>query len=508
MAGLASSSNDRAGERSRAERDQEIVDRRLAVERALTVGCPVWLLFFAVDVYVVFLLGADAPLRWFGFWRVVIGVVMLVSMMTLKRSRTFGGMIAAEMGAFCGASFGVALLATRYGGLTSHYVQGMSIVIMFHSAAIPDRFRRGLSLSMVMAAFYPGVMAAAALWDPRIATQWRTPAQLYLFIQDFVFVFATAIMAPIGGHLVWAARKQVFEARKLGRYRLKARIGVGGGGEVWLAEDEQEKREIALKILERAASTRPGARARFEREARAAMSLSCRHTIRVFDWGASDDGVCFIAMELLDGADLGTVVRGGGPIAPERAVHFARQACASLGEAHAGGILHRDIKPENLFVCRIGDEVDVLKVLDFGLAKVARPDNDDATLTQGVFVGGTPLYMAPETCAGLEGDSRSDVYSLGATLYFVLTGTPPFTADTTAGILEKHLRSQPEPPSQRVPIPAELERVILRCLAKRPAERFSSVRELDAALAACGPSWTQRDARALWSMRGPAVHAG
>jgi serine/threonine-protein kinase len=327
-----------------------------------------------------------------------------------------------------------------------------------------------------------------------------------LFAQDYLFVLTTALLGAAASHLVWAARKQVFEARKLGRYRLKMRIGVGGSGEVWLATDDQQKRDVAVKILDREAAQRPGARARFEREARAAMRLHDPHTIRVFDYGASDDGVCFIAMELLDGADLATLVKLHGPMPPDRVVHFARQACASLAEAHESGILHRDVKPENLFATRRGDEVDVLTLLDFGLAKVARPE-DDATLTQGGFMGGTPLYMAPEVCTGAEADARSDLYSLGGVLYFLATGRPPFLGESVAAVMNKHIHELPRPPSEVAPVPAELEKVIMRCLAKRPDDRFASARALDAALKLAGGDWSAEQARAAWSVQAPIVRA-
>lgn len=499
----SSSSSGRSGQRGRSEHDEELDARRQAVARALTIGAPVWLAFFPVDVFVVALLGADASIGWFALWRAGVAAVMVVATGAAARARTMAASIAAEMTAFGAAAFGVAVLATRYGGLDSYYIQGMSIVIMYHAAAVPDRLGRGVALSISLAAIYPLVMAAASLFHPEIAAQWHG-RPLWIFVQNFMFVFTTAILAPIGSYFVWAARRQVFEARKLGRYRLKARIGVGGSGEVWLADDERARREVALKILDRQAAQRPGARARFEREAKAAMSLHDPHTIRVFDWGASDDGVCFIAMELLDGTDLATQVRLHGRIVPARAVHFARQACASLVEAHAAGILHRDIKPENLFAARIGDEVDVVKLLDFGLAKVVMPD-EDVTLTHGAFVGGTPRYMAPEVCAGRDADARSDLYSLGATLYFLVTGTPPFSGDSTGALFDQHLRQEPEPPSRRAPVPAALEEVILRCLAKDPAQRFASAAELDRALEACASGWSQKDARVFWSMRGMPV---
>ena len=217
----------------------------------------------------------------------------------------------------------------------------------------------------------------------------------------------------------------------------------------------------------------------------AASGLQSPHTIRVFDFGASDDGVWFMAMEHLEGMDLATLVDEVGPLPVARVVRFARQACAALSEAHDAGVVHRDVKPDNLFVCRLGDEDDFLKMLDFGIAKIE--GSEEASVTRAGWVHGTPSYMSPEACNGAGVDARSDIYSLGAVIYFLLTGVPPFQAPTGAAVMLAHVSEEPEPPSSRgVRVPADLERVVLRCLDKDPDARFQSARELDEALAACG----------------------
>jgi serine/threonine-protein kinase len=501
------SSRSRAGDRARVELEQDREERRIAVARALVIGAPVWLSFFSLDLFCWALIGVGAPLVFFVVVRAVVAVPLAAGAMVTRRPGSSDrSVIAWELIAFGSASLGVAVLATRYGGLTSRYVQGMSIVIMYHAAAVPDPWWRKSWMLLAQALLFPATMAVAALFDGHIAAQWRSPMEIFRFIESYVFVVGTALMGSAASHLVWAARKQVFEARKLGRYRLKMRIGAGGSGEVWLATDEQQKRDVAVKILDRDAANRPGARARFEREAKAAMSLSGPHTIRVFDYGASDDGVCYIAMELLDGADLGTLVKLRGPMPTERVIHFARQACQSLAEAHEAGILHRDVKPENLFATRRGDELDVLTLLDFGLAKVARPE-DDATLTQGSFMGGTPLFMAPEVCAGLDADVRSDLYSLGGVMYFLVCGRPPFAGESAAAVMNKHIHEAPRPPSEHAPVQPELERIILRCLSKRVEDRFASARALDAALKQLDHGWSREQARAMWSVQAPTVRA-
>jgi serine/threonine-protein kinase len=403
-----------------------------------------------------------------------------------------------ELTTFVSGAAGVALMALRNGGLTSRYIQGVSAVLLFHVAFIPKRWTLAVLVSLACALTYPVVMAAGAFFVPELMKQWRTPASLALFIHDYFFVLATALIGSVASHTVWAARRQVFEARRLGRYRLKARIGAGGSGEVWLASDEQQRRDVALKILDVRAARQQGARSRFEREAKAASLLHSEHTIRVFDFGASDDGVYYLAMELLTGADLGTVVRERGALPPSRAVHFIRQACASLAEAHEQGVLHRDIKPENLFATR--DLQDHLKVLDFGLAKVIHPEHD-ATLTQQGWAGGTPAYMAPEACAGLDVGAPADIYSLGAVLYFLLTGRPPFQHDVAPALINAHLHEIAAPPSRYAKdLPRELDEIVLRCLAKRPQDRPPSVRALDRALEEIGLTWSREQAQRCWSL--------
>jgi serine/threonine-protein kinase len=203
-------------------------------------------------------------------------------------------------------------------------------------------------------------------------------------------------------------------------------------------------------------------------------------------------------MELLDGCDLEALVADTGPLPAARVIHLARQACGSLAEAHGRGVLHRDIKPANLFVARLGDERDVVKVLDFGVARLQGPAQ---TQTEAGALFGTPDFMAPEVCGGEGADARSDLYSLGATLYYTLTGTPLFPDRSVTEVIMMHITKVPDPPSSRVRgVPDDLERVVLKCLAKEPAERYQSVAELERALAACKDAgrWTGSDAASWW----------
>jgi serine/threonine-protein kinase len=480
-----------------AQADAE--ERRRALPKMFLFVLVAWLLFGVLDVYIA-LVAPNTPLAWMIEWRIIGAVPPLVGWLTTrKRSRSNATTTALEMATFIGTALCISMRALRYGGLDSHLLQGISLILMIQTMAVASPWRRMLPLAMATYAVYPVVMALAATSDATLAAQWRGHEGV-LFVQDYLLVAGVAVGGTVGGHMVWAVRRQLYYARRLGRYRLKARIGHGGMSEVWLAWDDALKRDAALKILDRSFSSDAVAIARFEREAMAASGLQSPHTIRVFDFGASDDGVWFMAMEHLEGVDLATLVEEGGPLSAPRTIRFARQACTALTEAHDAGIIHRDIKPDNLFVCRLGDEPDFLKVLDFGIAKIEGAD-EDATVTRAGWVHGTPAYMSPEVCNGQRADARSDVYSLGAVLYYLVTGTPPFTAPTAAAVMLAHVSDPPDRPSLRAPVPLDLERIVLRCLEKDPAARYPSARELDAALAGCRDSegWRRESADAFWT---------
>jgi serine/threonine-protein kinase len=219
----------------------------------------------------------------------------------------------------------------------------------------------------------------------------------------------------------------------------------------------------------------------------ATATLTHPNTVQVYDYGRAEDGTFYYVMEYLPGLTLDDLVKRDGPLSPPRAVHLLRQLCGALREAHAIGLVHRDLKPGNVMVCDRGGVPDTVKLLDFGLVRPAGASGDEK-LTQEGTVFGTPAYLSPEQAGGQgEPDARSDVYSLGALAYFLLIGRPPFAGRSGVTLLAAHLYETPAPPSAHRPdVPAGLEAVVLRCLAKSPGERFQSVDELDTALASCG----------------------
>jgi serine/threonine-protein kinase len=267
------------------------------------------------------------------------------------------------------------------------------------------------------------------------------------------------------------------------RYRIKERIGRGGMGVVYRVEHARIGKLMALKLLTGELTRDPQQVARFKREAQLVSRLSHPNTVQVFDFGASD-GLVYLAMEYLKGEDLGHLIRRLGPLSAERTLKVVIQICSSLSEAHAMGMVHRDLKPENIIVVHGGDEEDLVKVLDFGLAKL-REGGELSDVTSSGAIVGTPYYMSPEQIRGDDVGPESDVYALGALTYACLTGSVVFDAQTPMGVLTKHLTELPESPSRRFPelkIPPSLSQIVMATLEKDPKRRMRSVGELQQAL--------------------------
>jgi len=234
---------------------------------------------------------------------------------------------------------------------------------------------------------------------------------------------------------------------------------------------------------------------------RAVTALTHFNTVRIYDYGRSDDGSFYYVMEYLDGPTLDALVKAHGPLLPARAVYFLRQLCGALAEAHAGGMVHRDLKPNNILVATLGGQRDVAKLLDFGLVQDHSATDSSDRITRAGTVLGTPAYMCPEQAAGEAVDPRGDLYSLGAVAFFMLAGRPPFEGTTVGKLLAAHL-TQPAPDLHdlRPDVPPDLAAVVAKCLAKEPKDRFQSAAELDAALAACACSadWNATEAARWW----------
>jgi transcriptional regulator with GAF, ATPase, and Fis domain len=300
------------------------------------------------------------------------------------------------------------------------------------------------------------------------------------------------------------------EGLAVGSYRLVSPLGVGGMGEVWLARHRLLARPAAVKLIRHDVEhSMPHDRLvrRFQREAQVTANLRSPHTVQLYDFGINDSGSFYYVMELLTGLDLQRIVVRFGPQPAERVIALLRQACRSLAEAHERGLVHRDIKPANLFVTCLGSEYDYLKVVDFGIVR-DEPSRDVTHLSGPNLLQGTPAYMAPELVVGDDPiDGRADLYSLACSAYFVLTGQLVFQAGSVAQMVLHHAQSAPVPPSavSELPIPRELDAVIMACLSKSPADRVASALDLEARLArmAVERPWTQAQAREWWETHAP-----
>jgi serine/threonine-protein kinase len=321
-----------------------------------------------------------------------------------------------------------------------------------------------------------------------------------LFIDVAIWWTLVTIVCASITRIIHNLRREIRQEMQLGQYTLDQKLGEGGMGMVYRAHHAMMRRPTAVKLLppEKAGEA---SLARFEREVQQTARLTHPNTITIYDYGRTPDGIFFYAMELLDGASLETVVEFDGPQPPGRVIRVLEMVAGGLAEAHALGIIHRDIKPANIFLCRQGGELDIAKVLDFGLVKIVEGSKDPNVTQDGVATG-TPQYMAPEALIDPDNiDSRSDLYALGAVGYYLLTGQQVFEGNIME-ILGHHLHTEPTPPSERLghQLPPELEAVIMQCLSKKPEDRPDTARDIRERLAACFEirRWRQADARAWW----------
>ena len=384
-----------------------------------------------------------------------------------------------------------------------------AVVLMF-AAIVPNDPRKVLVAGFIAVSMNPVGMLVAA----RRHT-WHGGASdaLLMHYPDYLLLGVAVVIA----HVVTKLGQQVARAREMGSYRLGELLGRGGMGEVYRASHRMLARPAAIKLIRpEMIAARDGAAAqlaiaRFRREAEAAAELRSPHTVELYDFGVADDETIYFVMELLDGMTLETLVKQFGPQPAGRVVHILCQACESLEEAHARGLVHRDIKPPNIHVGRVGLRYDFVKVLDFGLVKavVDKGDGHSLATAQGMTPG-TPSFMAPEMALGENIDARADIYALGCVAYYLLTGQLVFEAETMLAMIAKHLQSAPVPPSQRTAthIPAALERIVMTCLEKNPADRPQSATVLSRALGAIETEpWGEEQARRWWTTNAPAPSA-
>ena len=332
---------------------------------------------------------------------------------------------------------------------------------------------------------------------------------LHIMRLGFLFIFgllvagsvAIFVLMRLANRLQVTARKAALKAKQLGQYSLDDKIGAGAFGSVYRAHHALMRRPVAVKLLE-ADITDTSTAARFEQEVQLTSQLTHPNTIALYDYGRTPEGVFYYAMEYLEGLTLDRLVKQHGPQPESRVIAILIQVCGSLSEAHTIGLVHRDIKPANIFLTRRGGLPDFVKVLDFGLVK-ARATAGQLELTGGASTLGTPLYMSPEAVEHPnQVDARADIYSVGAVGYFLVTGRPLFDCDTLGEVLLHQVKHLPALPSAHLgrPVSPALEELLMHCLAKNPAERPASARELADALAKCpgAADWTRERAEEWW----------
>ena len=377
-----------------------------------------------------------------------------------------------------------------------------SILLMVaYGMLIPNPWRRAARVVLAIAAVPIATEAVLLLARPELPRADSTAELVDRISGSLLLLSAGAGLAIYGPFVFGSLRRAAFEARRLNQYRLVRPLGVGGMGEVYLAEHSLLRRPCALKLIKPERADDAVMLGRFEREVRATARLSHPNVIEVFDFGRTAEGTFYYVMEYLPGLTLEDLVGRHGPLPAGRVIYLLRQACAALAEAHAAGLVHRDIKPANLFAARRGRRHDLVKVLDFGLVlPTAVPEARGLTLEGRIL--GTPTFMAPEQVRGVKAlDGRCDLYALGGVAYNLLTGRPPFEGAGTAEVLIAQVRDPVVPPSRVWPaVPPDVERVVLRCLAKDPSDRYPDGESLDAALAECTAAgdWDDRKAAQWW----------
>ena len=386
------------------------------------------------------------------------------------------------------------------------FVSWIAIVILVTAMILPNTPQKMFAATLVSASMGPLGVWLASLRGLAV------PSVTDTFIM-YLANYTSAVVAVLPSRVFQGLGRRLREARELGNYELIRRLGRGGMGEVWLARHRWLARPAAVKLISPdalGASSAPETETTlrlFEQEAQATAALSSEHSVRLFDFGATDDGRFYYVMELLAGRDLESLVQEFGPFPAERALYLLRQVCSSLAEAHVKGLVHRDVKPANIFACHIGLEYDFVKVLDFGLVQVQEHDRTSVVMqpTGGPErVRGTPGYMAPEVILQRSVDRRADIYGLGCVAYFVLTGQEVFEGGKRNRMesLLDHVHAPPVSPSGRVnlPIPQCVDALVLSCLEKDPDNRPQDATEILNLIDDChlAGAWSSERAQAWW----------
>jgi serine/threonine-protein kinase len=437
-----------------------------------------------------------------------------IVMYAIARSRRWSRQLKSDVGLAYEVIVAFALAFTEmvllpFIGIHVGWVSGTALWIVLVRMLIPTT-----TLRATVAAALSGATIFVAIWVAGLAG--APPVEPLVYSGLGKSTFLAVVCAVLASRAVYRLGSQVAEARDMGSYRLRQLIGSGGMGEVWRADHRMLHRPAAVKLI-RPEVLAAGSEVdhdtllqRFEREAKTTAKLHSVHTVELFDFGPTEDGSFYYAMELLDGVDLEYLVEHYGPVPPERVAFILQQICHSLMDAHEHGLFHRDIKPSNIFLCRMGPDHDFIKVLDFGLVKQKSAlESPEVRLTEQGMAPGTPGFMAPEVALG--GDNvgpHTDLYMVGCVAYLLLTGEPVFEGNTVAAVVSSHIKDDPVPVSLRseFEIPPKLEELISDCLQKDPAMRPQSAAAIRTSILEAGlaDAWTQQRAARWWDLHKPA----
>jgi serine/threonine protein kinase len=491
------------------ERDENVA-RSLRTRSMLVWGGLAYLSFLITDVGVQAMRESGLATT-FVIARLVGAIPLVLLWLRLRRgpTPTRSTLMAFEMIGTSSVAAVTAFMALLTGSIASPILAGLLPILVIRAVGFPDPWRRGLLLVGAPAMVFWTVVSVGSLMFPHLVDG-GLDGRINLIIQIAIQLLTLGLVVA-GSHVGWQLRRNLYMARHVGRYELRRLLGRGAMGEVWAAWHQGLRQEVALKILpvERADAA---AIERFEREVVATTKLRHPNTVRVYDFGFTREGFWYYAMELLEGETVAELVAREGPLPIGRALGLVQQAARALREAHERGVVHRDVKPENLIVWAPVGERDFVKVLDFGVATItAEAVQHDQGPTEPLGVAGkvreaatepgdgseppveperavgTPLYISPEAACGRPTDARSDIYALGGVLYFMLTARPPFIERNAPALLRAHVERRPTSPSALLstPLPEYVEKLVLRCLAKHPDDRYPDADALIRAIDLC-----------------------
>ena len=443
---------------------------------AVLAACAGLLLVFLVYSVVEDLRGTEAAIVSTSGWLFHISAVIVAGAASLycrRGVRTVGQVYAADAAGMLVLGMMLGLMSSElHIGYRPEFTMlvGLTLIMMARAALVPSSAWRTALLCALLSLplAYVTWRAYVGYVPPRADYPQMSSAGVSLFI--LLWWLAASALAVSTSRVIYGLRREVDRARQLGQYALEEKIGEGGMGQVYRASHAMLRRPTAIKLLLNASDQQLRL---FEREVQLTASLTHPNTVAIFDYGRTPDGIFYYAMEYLEGLNLADLVERHGHLPTARVIHILRQVCAALAEAHAARLIHRDIKPANIILCERGGVADVAKVLDFGLVKTVDATSDvdgaHAAVTNHNVLVGTPLYMSPESIKSPDKvTSLSDLYAVGAVAYYLLTGQPPFEGESVVEVCGHHLHSTPAPPSEHVPVPEDLEKLVLQCLEKDP----------------------------------------